>query len=91
MKRLSKETITTIVRCTINKYRLGYITDNEIDISADNDYVTLKPISFENRFMPYAAKKILKSCPSVNWVHFTGGAIENVYSRETLKWAGIWK
>ena len=91
MKNIKKETIINIAVHVINKYRLGLINSNYIDISADNDYLTLKPISFEDRFMPYAAKKILKSCPSVNYVHFTGGAIENVYSRETLKWAGIWK
>lgn len=53
------------------------------------DYVTLIVIGMKTRNMPYAAKRILEAYPEVKFVHFTGGWTEYVYSRETLKWAGI--
>lgn len=37
---------------------------------------------------PLIAQRILNTYPRVRLVHFTGGWIEAVYTRETLKWAG---
>ena len=37
---------------------------------------------------PLIALRILNTYPKVRLVHFTGGWIEGVYTRETLKWAG---
>ena len=53
------------------------------------DYITMVAIGLKNRYMPFAAKKILEAFPQIKWVHFTGGWQEYVYSRETLKWAGF--
>ena len=37
---------------------------------------------------PRIAQRILNAYPDVRMVHFTGGWVEAVYTRETLRWAG---
>jgi hypothetical protein len=60
-----------------------------IDLSKDGDYLILKVKDMKERNMPYCAKRIFEKCPEIRMVHFTGGWVEHVYSRESLKWAGI--
>ena len=85
-----RELIISNAEHIVNKYKNAFIEKKDIDLSRDNDYLTLKPINLYGRNMPYAAKKILKRFPEIRYVHFTGGWVENVYSRETLRWGGMW-
>ena len=75
------------IRQIIEGYKgveLGYLSCGD----RFHDYVTLIAIGLKGRYMPFAAKKILEAFPEVRYVHFTGGWVETVYSRETLRWAG---
>lgn len=51
------------------------------------DYLTLQ-VTTRNAKCPYIAKRILDRNKGIRVVHFTGGWIEGVYTRETLRWAG---
>lgn len=55
-------------------------------LNTNDDVVYIKCVAGRN----YAniALRILNKYPSVRMVQFTGGWIEAVYTRETLKWAG---
>lgn len=53
-----------------------------------SEYATLKVEGMKHRNMPHAAKRILTEFPNLKWVRFTGGWLDYIYSRETLKWAG---
>jgi hypothetical protein len=43
----------------------------------------------KERNMPFAAKRILNKFPEIDLVHFTGGWVENIYTRNTLKWLNV--
>ena len=51
------------------------------------DYLTLEMFTTFAKY-PYIAKKILDKFPEIGVVHFTGGWIESVCTRETLRYAG---
>ena len=82
------KTMNSICRL-LEKYKGVYMPFGSIDLSQSEDYLTLKPQGMKERNMPYAAKKILARYPQIKFVHFTGGWVENVYSRETLKWLAV--
>ena len=84
-REIMEKKITDIIEKNYKGTRVGYIHCGKYS----SDYVTLIVLGLRHRNMPYAAKRILEAFPEVKWVHFTGGFVEYVYSRETLKWAGI--
>lgn len=53
-----------------------------------DDYVTLSGEGITTTNSPWIAKRILDNIKSVRIVHFTGGWLEGVYTRNTLSWAG---
>ena len=53
-----------------------------------DDYVYLECSAGRQENYPRIALRILNRYPSVRGVQFTGGWVEAVYTRETLKWAG---
>lgn len=65
----------------------NYKTTQIYSVSVLNDYVTLR-VSTNKCNYPYIALRILNKYPEIRVVHFTGGFIEYVYTRETLKWGG---
>ena len=75
----------------LEKYKGVFVPYGGIDLSKSKEYLILKPQDMKEHNMPYAAKKILKKYPEIRTVHFTGGWMEHVYTRETLKWMGVAK
>lgn len=57
-----------------------------IDLSGD--YLTLDCTFSRSGMHPCVALRILNKYPDIRVVHFTGGWVEGVYTRETLKWGG---
>ena len=57
------------------------------DIELVGDYVTLKCVA-HNRSYPFIALNLLNYFPQLRVVHFTGGWIEGVYTRNTLSYCG---
>lgn len=57
-------------------------------LTNEGDYATLIVLGLQTHKMPFVAKRILEAYPSIKFVHFTGGWVEHVYSRQTLKYAG---
>jgi hypothetical protein len=54
-----------------------------------NNYATMIKVRHINpRQMPLAAVKILNKYPKIDFVHFTGGWTEYVYTRRTLSYLG---
>ena len=83
------KTMNGICRMIEKNYSGTYVPFGGIELSKDGDYVMLKVQGLKERYMPYVAKRILSKRPEIRMVHFTGGWLEHVYSRESLKWAGI--
>ena len=54
----------------------------------NNDDCVILRCNTQSYRCPLIALRILNKYKSVRLVHFTGGWIEGVYTRETLKWAG---
>ena len=54
----------------------------------DMDYLLLKCTTGRNGIHPFIAQRILNTYPDIRVVHFTGGWMEAVYTRETLKYCG---
>ena len=60
-----------------------------IELSGDNlDYLTLNCTFSRSGMHPLVALRILNKYPDIRIVHFTGGWIEGVYTRNTLKRGG---
>lgn len=57
-------------------------------INLDDDYLTLKCTLDRAGQHPYVALRILNANPKIRVVHFTGGYVEGVYTRNTLSYAG---
>ena len=53
-----------------------------------DDVVTIRCYSNRYGVHPYIALRILNKYPDIRMVWFTGGFVEAVYTRETLKWCG---
>lgn len=53
-----------------------------------DDYLKMVCHAGRSRIHPFIALRILNKYPSIRVVHFTGGWVEAVYTRETLKWGG---
>ena len=71
-------------------YKGVYVPFGGISLSESCDYVTVRAMDMKGRNMPYASQKILKRYPQIRYVHFTGGWQEHIYTRETLKWLGMY-
>lgn len=60
-----------------------------IDLSGDKlDYLTLDCTFGRSGMHPYVALRILNKYPDIRVVHFKGGFIEGVYTRNTLSYCG---
>lgn len=61
-----------------------------IDLSGNNlDYLTLDCMFSRSGMHPLVALRVLNKYPDIRVVHFTtGGWIEGVYTRNTLKYGG---
>jgi len=57
-------------------------------INNEHGYLVIKPTGLASNKMPFVALRILRKYPEIRIVQFTGGWVEAVYTRETLKWAG---
>ena len=55
--------------------------------SLSKDYLVMK-VSTRTNTCPYIALRVLNMNRGIRVVHFTGGWIEGVYTRETLKLGG---
>ena len=51
------------------------------------DYIIINCATAEKNF-PFIALRLLNYFPQLRMVHFTGGWVEGVYTRETLRYAG---
>ena len=56
--------------------------------SLSGDFLTLAVQGLYSHKVPWAAKRILKKYKDIRVIRFTGGWLEGVYTRETLKRAG---
>lgn len=79
MKRIDE-----IVKLIESKYKRSKV----YAIDLNGDYLTLDCTFSRSGMHPYVALCILNTYPEIRVVHFTGGYIEGVYTRETLKWGG---
>jgi len=62
---------------------------HSIDLSGDKlDYLTLDCTFSRNGMHPYVALRILNKYPDIRVVHFAGGWVEGVYTRNTLSYCG---
>ena len=79
------------IRKLIKKhYKTAVLEEIAVEKSAvfqDDTSVILKCHN-RSQDTPHIALRILNKYPEVRLVHFTGGWLEAVYTRETLKWAG---
>jgi len=57
-------------------------------IALRGEYLTLDATFSSCGKEPLVALRILNKYPEIRVVHFTGGWIENVYTRNTLKYGG---
>lgn len=57
------------------------------DSQLSGEYLIMK-VNTRTAKCPYIAKRVLDRNKDIHTVHFTGGWLEGVYTRETLKWAG---
>ena len=93
MKRLKlvKESMEAEIKALIeNNYKhttVESVCVEKSTIYKVDDVVTLR-CNTQTYRCPLIALRILNKYPSIRLVHFTGGWIEGVYTRETLKWAG---
>lgn len=78
----------------------AYFNENSIKALVNNNYKRIKADSVSInggivtlvcrikpdalRYKPLVAKRILDKCPSIHFVHFTGGWIDSFYTRTTL-------
>ena len=83
---LIENIITNILE---KNYKGVHVPCGGVSLSKNCDYLMLNVQGMKLRNMPFAAKKILKCFPEIKMVHFTGGWMEHVYSRETLKWMAV--
>ena len=77
-----KDEIVKLIESNYKKSRVW-----EIDLS--DDYLTLDVTFNRAGTHPLAALRILNKYPEIRTVHFTGGWVEGVYTRETLRWSGF--
>lgn len=60
-----------------------------INLSGDKlDYLTLNCTFSRSGMHPFVALRIINKYPDIRIVHFTGGFIDGVYTRETLRYGG---
>ena len=78
-----------ICRMIEKHYSGTFVPFGGIDLSKEGDYLILRVRDMKKRNMPYCAKRIFEKCPEIRIVHFTGDWTERVYTRESLKLAGI--
>lgn len=76
-----KDAIVKLIESNYKKSRVW-----KIDLSGD--YLTLNCTTNRGGLHPYIALRILNKYPEIRTVHFTGGWVEGVYTRETLRWSG---
>ena len=55
-------------------------------VQISDDYLMIK-VYFQMHKYPFIAKRILDKYKEIRAVHFTG-ALEDFYTRETLRWVG---
>ena len=79
-----KERIDAIVKLIESNYKKSRV--HAIDLSGE--YLTLDASFNRNGNHPLVALRILNKYPDIDTVHFTGGWVEGVYTRETLRWCG---
>jgi hypothetical protein len=85
--------LDTICKILEKNYKGVYVPFGAMNLD-DEEYLIIdarKVQGFKAKNMAYAAKRILTKFPEIVWVHFTGGWFEHVYSRDTLRWGGLWK
>ena len=57
-------------------------------VSIEDDVVMLKVMWKRGGTAPNVALRILRKYPEIRVVHFVGGFVETVYTRNTLRFAG---
>ena len=88
---MNKEILDGVCRILEKNYKGVFVRPNALELSVDDDYLTIdvrKVDGMKASNMAFASKRILAKYPQVKYVHFTGGWMEHVYTRETLKWLG---
>lgn len=78
------KTTDEIVKMIQSKYKGSRV----YTLYLDEDYLTLDCAFSRSGMHPYVALRILNTYPNIRVVHFTGGYVEGVYTRNTLKYAG---
>jgi hypothetical protein len=75
---------TDSIKALVNDHYKHFKVDS---VTIDGDIVTLEcQITPESlRYKPLVAKRILDKCPSIHFVHFTGGWLDSVFTRTTLE------
>lgn len=73
-----------IVKLIESNYKRSRV--HSIDLMGD--YLTLDATFDRAGTHPFVALRILNKYPDIRTVHFTGGWVEGVYTRETLRWSG---
>jgi len=87
-KNESMDLIKNIICNIIEKnYKGTFVPYGGIELSGS--HVILRVDGMKERNMPFAAKRILNKFPEIDLVHFTGGWVENIYTRNTLKWLNV--
>lgn len=89
---MEQKILDGICKILEKNYKGVYVHPGAMELSESADYLTIDIRKVEGMKvgnMAFAAKRILAKYPQVKFVHFTGGWTEHVYSRETLKWAGL--
>lgn len=78
-----------IINLIQKHYKTAKVYSVTIDGNPDSGeecYLTIECVAGRN--YPNIARRILNTYPNIGYVNFTGGWIEAVYTRETLKLAG---
>ena len=58
------------------------------DIALEGDYLYLKCEVYKKGTPEKVAVKVLKTFKDIRVVHFVGGEMEEVYTKDTLQWLG---
>lgn len=56
-------------------------------VYVEEEYCLLRCFTAKRNY-PFIAKRLLNKFPELKTIHFTGGFIEDVYTRNTLAWGG---
>ena len=83
-KQMYMKKVYEITKLIENNYKRSKI----YTISLRGDYLTLDATFSSCGKEPLVALRILNKYPEISVVHFTGGFIDGVYTRETLSYGG---